>query len=204
MHEPGEEVQLSKLESIFVVGIIGCMLFATWELGHLMADKWFRAWVEQDPFVNRRIILYGIAFFMSIASVLVTTRFAFRFGRFGKTINRAFLWYGTLLLISTIAIFVFDCLPEVFAGFIGAGVFICAIYVLQKRYFTKERIIKNRLEKGKCYSCGANLQAGSIYCPSCGTEVGRKCSKCDSFMKLMDTYCSSCGQSSEAKAAADS
>ncbi len=194
MQEHDEEIQLSKLEGIFVVGIIGCMLFATWELGHLMTDEWFSRWVAQNSFTNKRIILYGIAFLMSISSVLVTTRFAFKFGRFGRTINRAFLWYGTLLLISTIAVFVFDCLPEVFAGFIGAGVFVAAIYVLQKKYFTKERIIRTRLEKGKCYSCGAAIQSGAMYCPSCGIAVGKKCAHCGALAKLLDEYCFSCGQ----------
>ena len=56
---------------------------------------------------------------MLICTGLITTKFAFKFGRFGQTINRAFLWYGIAYyyIISTIAIFVFDCLPEVFAGF---------------------------------------------------------------------------------------
>lgn len=199
MSEESSELQLTNLESIFAIGIIGCMLFATWELGHLMADEWFKDWVSKNPFTNRRIILYGIAFSMSLSSVTLTTRYAFEFGRFGQTINRAFLWYGTLLLISTIAIFVFDCLPEVFAGFIGAGVFVCAIYILQKRYFTKERVIKTRLEKGKCYTCGAVLQSGSMFCPICGTAVGKKCDSCGYLMKLTDKYCSSCGQSFAAK-----
>jgi len=125
------------------------MLFATWELAYLIADEWLRDWVPAGVFTRQWIIYYSIAFTLAIASVIVTTRFAFTFGQFGKTINRAFLWYGTLLLISTTAIFIIDCLPEVFAGFIGAGVFAFAIYILQKKYFTKERIIKNRLEKGK-------------------------------------------------------
>ena len=188
-----DDLQISKLELILMIGIIGCMLFATWELGHLMADEWFIAWVSQNKFVNRRIILYGIAFTMSIASVITTTSFTTKFGRFGNTINRAFLWYGTLLLISTIAIFVFDCLPEVFAGFIGAGVFTVAIYILQKKYFTKDRVIKIRLNKGQCPKCGDVLPPQPFFCSSCGGEVGKKCPKCGGFTKLMDKYCSMCG-----------
>jgi len=189
-----DDIQISKLEIILMIGIIGCMLFATWELGHLMADEWFVAWVAQNRFVNRRIILYGIAFTMSIISVIMTTSFTMKFGRFGNTILRAFLWYGTLLLISTIAIFVFDCLPEVFAGFIGAGVFITAIYILQRKYFTKDRVIRIRLNKGQCPTCGDSLQPQSFFCSSCGSEVGKKCPKCGGFIKLIDKYCSDCGK----------
>jgi len=188
-----DEVQLTKIESIFIVGIIGCMLFATWELAHLMADEWLRDWVRKDPFINRRIIYYGIAFLFSVPAVLVTTRFAFRFGRFGRTINRAFLWFGSLLLISTIAVFVFDCLPEVFAGYLGAGIFIAGILVLQRKYFTKERVLKNRLEKGKCYSCGLQLKADAKFCSRCGAVVGTDCPECNALVRKGDSYCSNCG-----------
>ena len=68
-----DDVQISKLELVLMIGIIGCMLFATWELGHLMVDEWFYNWVSQNSFTNSRVILYGIAFFMSIASLIVTS-----------------------------------------------------------------------------------------------------------------------------------
>jgi len=195
MPESRDEIQISKIEVVFVVGIIGCMLLATWELGHLMADEWFRDWVDQNEFTNKRIILYGIACLMAISSVVVTTWFSPKFGRFGATINRAFLWYGTLLLISTIAIFVFDCLPEVFAGFIGAGIFIAAIYILQRRFFTKDRLATMRVSKGKCPGCGTMLPGEACFCPHCRHEVGRKCPSCQGFARVMDKHCSKCGSS---------
>ena len=195
MPETSDEIQISKIEFVFIVGIIGCMLFATWELGHLMADDWFKDWVNQNKFTNERIIRYGIAFLMAIGAVIVTVWFSPKFGRFGATINRAFLWYGTLLLISTIAIFVFDCLPEVFAGFIGAGIFIIAVYVLQRRFFTKDRVSKIRLNKGKCPECGSLLRSEAFFCPNCSYAVGTKCPKCQGFTQVMDKYCSHCGDS---------
>lgn len=195
MFEGSDEVQVSKIEFVFIVGIIGCMLFATWEIGHLMADKWFGEWVNQNRFTNERIIRYGIAFVMAIASVIVMTLFTPKFGRFGNTVNRAFLWYGTLLLISTIAIFVFDCLPEVFAGFIGAGIFIVAIYILQKRFFTQERVIRFRLNRGECPKCGSSLQPQSFFCSSCGKKVGKKCPSCEGYTRVIDKHCSRCGAS---------
>ncbi len=195
MPESNDDVQVSKIEVVFVVGIIGCMLFATWELGRLMTEEWFRDWVYRDEFTNRRIILYGLAFLMAITSVVVTTWFSPKFGRFGNTVNRAFLWYGTLLLISTIAIFVFDCLPEVFAGFIGAAVFVAAIYVLQKRFFTQGRLASIRLSKGKCPACGTTLQNSALFCSNCGREVGRKCPACQGLTRVFDKHCSQCGKS---------
>ncbi len=193
MSDENQEVQLTKLETVFSIGIVGCMLFATWELGHLMADEWFSTWVDKNAFINRRIILYGLAALMSITSIFITIKFAFKLGRFGQIVNRAFLWYGTLLLISTIAIFVFDCLPEVFAGFIGAIVFITAIFIVQRKFLTKERIIRIRLAKGNCFNCGEKLHLNSIFCASCGTKVGNNCLECNTYIKISDKFCSSCG-----------
>lgn len=194
MSMESDDLQISKVEVILVVGIIGCMLFATWELGHLMADEWLTEWVGRDRFTNRRIILYGIAFIMSAASLATTIILTPKLGRFGNTVNRAFLWYGTLLLISTISVFVFDCLPEVFAGFIGAIVFIVSIYVLQRRFFTKERVARIRLNKGQCPGCGAALRPQSFFCWSCGGRLAGECPGCGGFVRLADRHCSSCGK----------
>jgi hypothetical protein len=188
-----DESHISKLEAALIVGVIGCLLLATWELGHLAADEWLRDWVQKNDFTNRRIILYGIAFSMAFLSLALTTAFTPRSGRFGYAVSRAFLWYGVLLLISTIAIFVFDCLPEVFAGFVGAGVFIGAIYFLQRRFFSPQRVAMSRLSKGQCVKCGSGLQASALFCAGCGNVTGKKCSHCNSYVKIGDKFCSSCG-----------
>jgi predicted RNA-binding Zn-ribbon protein involved in translation (DUF1610 family) len=185
-------MQLSAIETILVVGVIACLLLATWEVAHLAVDEWFRDWVQANVFVRKRIIYYGIAFSMSLPTVAVTSVYAFEFGRFGKTINRALLWYGTLLLIGTITVFVFDRLPEVVAGFLGAGVFALAIYVVQTRYFTEARTIRSRLEKGRCFSCGVRLRATALFCPACGIEVGVRCAACQAFARRTDKFCSQC------------
>ncbi len=190
-----DDVQVSKIEVVLVFGIIGCMLFATWELGHLMVDEWFVDWVQQNSFVNRRIILYGIAFLMAIVSVIATISITPNSGRFASTVSRAFLWYGTLLLTSTIAIFVFDCLPEVFAGFTGAGVFVAAIYIVQKRFFTEERVFRTRLNKGQCPKCSTALQSNSYFCSHCGERIGEKCPSCNGYNRRADRFCSDCGNS---------
>ncbi len=190
-----DETHISKLEAALIVGVIGCLLLATWELGHLAADEWLRDWVQQNAFTNRRIILYGIASSMSFASLALTTAFTLGSGRFGYTVSRAFLWYGVLLLISTIAVFVFDCLPEVFAGFVGAGVFIGALYFLQRKFFSPQRVMMSRLSKGQCVKCGSDLQSSALFCASCGNVTGKKCSQCNGYTKVGDKFCSSCGNS---------
>ncbi|MFN2226467.1 MAG: zinc ribbon domain-containing protein [Anaerolineae bacterium] len=193
MDRQGEEVHLTKLETVLVVGVIGCLLFATWELTHLVADVWLREWVRADRYTHERIIRYGVGLSISITSLLGTTRYAFRFGRFGETVNRAFLWYGTLLLLSTIGWFLLDCLPEVFVGFLGAGLFIATIYVVQKRFFTRERIVRSRMDKGQCPICGVVLHEDSLFCAACGSQVGRRCTDCAAPARIMDRFCWCCG-----------
>jgi hypothetical protein len=188
------EIHLTKIEAIFMTGIVGCLLFATWELGHLMADEWFQNWVQANRFVRRRIILYGIAFGLALPAIMVAGVWVSKGSRFGQTVSRALLWYGTILLISTIAIFVFDCLPEVFAGFIGAIIFIVAIYFTQKKFFAKKRLAKLRLRKGQCAACGEKLPAKALYCPSCSIQVGKNCASCDAYISMSYKFCPSCGQ----------
>jgi len=189
-----EEVHLTELESIFMLGIIGCMLFATWEMAQLLISGVFEEWVLQDEDTRKRIILYATSFSMSITAIAVSLKFVFSFRRFGQVINRSFMSYGAVLLIITIAIFIFDYMPKVFSGFAGAAVFTGAIFIVQRKYFTRERIIKSRLEKNKCYSCGENLEKEFMFCPACGVEVGKKCGKCSAHNKLTNVHCVNCGK----------
>lgn len=193
MNESTDEIQLTKLESILVLGIVGCLLFATWEVMHLCVDEWFAEWMKVDPFVRRRMVMYGICGLVSATAVLVSTRYAFSFGRFGKTASRAFLWYGTILLISTIAIFVFDCLPEVAAGFIGAAVLLAAIYFLQIRYFTRERVLKNRITKNLCFACATPFGEQATHCQQCGVVLGARCEGCGYIVQVWANFCGGCG-----------
>jgi len=188
------EIQLTKLERTLAFGIVGCLLLATWEVSHLLADTWFPDWTRQDYFTHKRIIYYGVAFCIAIPVVLLSARGAFSFGRFGSTMSRALLWYGVILLLSAIVVFVFDCLPEVFAGVIGAIVFAIAIYFVQRRFFTPERIARIRLERGRCVSCDSPLHADAAFCSSCGFRVGQKCSSCDAPLGIADPFCWRCGQ----------
>lgn len=192
MEIDNDEGHLNTLEKICSVGIIGCLLFSTWELNHLMADAWFAKWVALNPFVNRRVILYGVAGLIAVISIFSTIRSSSTKNSFIRTLNVVFLWFGTILLISTIAFFVFDCLPEVFAGVIGSILFIVCIYVLQKKFYSKEKMIKRRVRKGLCYRCGGKIKPNDLYCAECGTEVGKKCPACGSYSLLQDRYCSNC------------
>lgn len=191
-NDVNEEGHLSALERVCSFGVIGCLLFSTWEFNHLLADEWLADWVRQNEFVYRRLILYGVAGLIAAASLIWAVKNSLAKSRLLKTLNVSFLWFGTILLISTIAFFVFDCLPEVFAGVIGAAVFIFCIFVIQRKFYTPDRVAKSRLRKGLCRSCGEKLSPASLFCPSCGTTAGKTCPACDSYSLITDRYCSHC------------
>lgn len=194
MNESSEEIHLTKLERVLALGVVGCLLLATWELCHLLADTWFPGWVAQNAFVHRRIIYYGVAFAVAIPVLLVTATTAFAVGRFATTLIRALLWYGVILLLTAIGVFVFDCLPEVVAGVTGAIIFVAAIYLVQRKFFTRERIARIRLQRGHCLSCDAPLHGDAAFCSICGSRVGQNCPSCNSPVRLPDPFCWQCGQ----------
>jgi hypothetical protein len=187
-----EELQLTNLETAFIVGIVGCLLFATWQLGDLLVHDLLDGWVGESK-LREDLLYYGVAFAASIAALVTTTRSAFRVGRFGHTINLALLWYGALLLISVSGMGAIEYLPEVAAGLVGAGLLMGAVYVLQQRYFTRERILQRRLRNDTCPECGDDLRSEAHFCSHCGHRVGRECDECGGYVTRLDTYCPTCG-----------
>ena len=194
MNDPSDEIHLTKVEVILSLGIVGCMLLATWESCNLLATDYLLDWVKQNEFYHKRIIYYGVAFSVAIPVVILAARSSFAGGRFAATVIRALLWYGVILLLSAIAVFVFDCLPEVAAGFLGAIVFAAAIYFLQRKFFSSERIRRIRLQGGRCLTCDSPLHSDAGFCSACGSQSGRTCTECASPVRLADAFCWKCGQ----------
>ncbi|MEZ5012710.1 MAG: zinc ribbon domain-containing protein [Chitinophagales bacterium] len=188
-----EENHISKIELTLIIGIVGCMFLATWELGHLMTDKWFEGWVKYHYFIRERIIRYGVAFFFAGTSLGIAVLTIHQESRFMAAINRALLWFGVSLLMSTIIFFLFDCLPEVAAGFLGAMLFGTTIYFVQKRYFTPERRMQIHKKRGQCPVCSMPVDRNDHYCSECGTNLIRQCSSCKTENMLYDKYCKNCG-----------
>lgn len=84
------------------------------------------------------------------------------------------LWHYLLIIISIfIAIFI--------------------IYIVQKKIFDEQRLIKKRLLKGACYVCGKKLPNGVIACPFCGTKQYKTCPVCNKNTFISGDYCTNCG-----------
>jgi len=187
-----DEMQWTRLEVAFTVGIVGCLLFATWQFGDLLARDWLAGWVG-DSEIREDLIYYGVAFMAAISALGGATRSLFHAGRFRRSLGRSLLWYGALLLISASGMGAIEYLPEVAAGLFGAGVLIAAVYVLQQRYFTRERIRQRRLLNEHCPQCGSDLRPEAHFCSQCGQRVGDDCPECGGYLGRSDQYCASCG-----------
>lgn len=68
------------------------------------------------------------------------------------------------------------------------------IYLLQKKVFTKERLMRRRLEKKKCVDCGRPLPYQVHFCPICGGSQNLTCKNCHQETLQGATFCIHCGK----------
>ena len=68
------------------------------------------------------------------------------------------------------------------------------VYLIQKKFFNKQRIYEKRLIAGKCCFCGKKLPLESSHCPFCGKNQMKQCSHCQNDTFLGGSYCVSCGK----------
>ncbi|MHC4216288.1 MAG: zinc ribbon domain-containing protein [Planctomycetota bacterium] len=68
------------------------------------------------------------------------------------------------------------------------------VYIIQKKFFNKQRIYEKRLIAGKCCLCGKKLPPKSGHCPFCGKSQMRQCPHCQSDTFLGGRCCVNCGK----------
>ncbi|MDH4241528.1 MAG: hypothetical protein OEW48_18365 [Phycisphaerae bacterium] len=68
------------------------------------------------------------------------------------------------------------------------------IFLLQKKVFTKERLMRRRLEKKKCVDCGRPLPYHVHYCPLCGGSQNVTCENCRQETLQGAPFCIHCGK----------
>lgn len=78
---------------------------------------------------------------------------------------------------------------------IGLSVAILIVYLIQKKFFNKQRIYEKRLIAGRCCFCGKKLPSQSPCCPFCGQSQLRQCPSCHSDTFVGGSHCVSCGKS---------
>lgn len=70
-----------------------------------------------------------------------------------------------------------------------------AIYVVQKKIFSREQLRRHRLSKGECHACGRRLPFGRMnHCPHCGRAQTETCVGCGKETPAGADFCVQCGQ----------
>lgn len=68
------------------------------------------------------------------------------------------------------------------------------IYLLQKKLFSRERLLLRRIARGQCQACGLRLPRDKRYCPACGASQYRTCRHCQGLTLVHGRYCTQCGR----------
>ncbi len=80
----------------------------------------------------------------------------------------------------------------VMAAVIAAALVV--IHFLQKKLFSRERLLARRIARGECQGCGMHLPTDSAACPFCGYAQFRPCPHCHGLMHRHARFCRHCGQ----------
>lgn len=68
------------------------------------------------------------------------------------------------------------------------------IYLIQKKLFSREKIMEKRLIKGACCSCGKKLPPHAANCPFCGIQQQKECEHCNNKTYVAGKCCIHCGK----------
>lgn len=82
-------------------------------------------------------------------------------------------------------------------GSIGLGLLL--IFIIQKKVFNREKVMRKRLAKGACTHCSIKLPPGAAICPFCGAKQMEPCGACHQPTPAAGTYCIHCGAQSQAE-----
>lgn len=77
---------------------------------------------------------------------------------------------------------------------IGAALFL--VYILQKKLFSRQRLLERRIARGQCQDCGVHLPDGAQACTACGYRQYRDCAACGAPTYVHGRFCRSCGAAS--------
>jgi hypothetical protein len=67
------------------------------------------------------------------------------------------------------------------------------VYLVQRKLFSRERLLEKRIARGLCQGCGKRLPAGARACPFCGFAQFARCPACGGFAHVQASHCADCG-----------
>ncbi len=92
-----------------------------------------------------------------------------------ESLNLIAIWHYVLIVVAVIITFFF-------------------IYIIQKKVFTKGRMLRRRLLNKQCIGCGKRIEYDVAFCPFCGEETKIICKHCNKETLKGFDYCIKCGK----------
>lgn len=83
---------------------------------------------------------------------------------------------------------------------LAIGAALLLIFIFQKKFFSRERLLERRIAKGECQQCGKRIAAVTNACPFCGFVQFRSCPSCQQQTYVHGKHCRECGVAVEAAA----
>lgn len=75
----------------------------------------------------------------------------------------------------------------------AVGVALALVVLLQRKLFSRERLLERRIAKGLCQRCGKLLPGVAQACPFCGFRQYRPCAHCNRSTHVHARFCEACG-----------
>jgi hypothetical protein len=73
------------------------------------------------------------------------------------------------------------------------------VWVVQRKLFSRERLLEKRIAKGLCQDCGKRLPPGARACPFCGFGQFTECPACRGSAHVHASHCAACGAALRAR-----
>lgn len=76
---------------------------------------------------------------------------------------------------------------------LGIGATLALIYLIQKRFFSRERLQLKRIANHQCHACGTRIDSAHQFCFKCGQEQLTPCPACRKETFVRGRHCVHCG-----------
>jgi len=106
----------------------------------------------------------------------------------------ALIGAATLQLMYLVALYSWHLLRDVAQiaiAVIGTALCMFGIVLIRRYWLDPERVIRTRVRRGQCFSCGAAAE-DNVFCPSCGEELQKRCLGCGANRPVKAAFCPHC------------
>ncbi len=101
---------------------------------------------------------------------------------------------ATLQLLYLVSLYSWHFLrdvAQVAIAILGTVMCMAGIVMIRRYWFHPERVLRTRVRRGQCFSCGAPAE-NNVYCPACGEELQKRCLGCGQNRPVKAAFCPHC------------